>query len=94
MHVDAARAAERRATALFGVTISLNSRHESEQVVPVPDRQRQVGDLDLRDDSPERRLTRFEDRRRSGDTDRFGEVADFERHVDAGSLSDLEGDRL
>ena len=89
VHVDAARAARRRAARLFRVAIALHAGGEAEQVVPVTQRQRQVGDLRLADDGAERRLLRVDERRRRFHADALLERADGEREVEARALARL-----
>ena len=94
VHVDAAGTAERRAAALLGVAVALHARHQRQQIVPVPDRERQVRDLHLRNHRAERRVVGVQQRCRLGDGDGFGEVADRQLDVEASALPDLERDDL
>ena len=90
VHVDAAGAPERRAAALLGVAVALHARHQRQQVVPVPDRERQVGDLHLRDHRAQRRVVSVQQRRGLGNRDRFRELSHRQLDVEARALPDLE----
>jgi hypothetical protein len=54
--VDAAGAAGGGAAGLLGVAVALDAGGEAEQVVPVAQRQRQLGDFGLADHRAQRRL--------------------------------------
>ncbi len=88
--VDAAGAAERRAAALLGVAVALHARHEREQVVPVPDGERQVGHLRVRDDGAERAVVGVQQRGGLLHGDDFVQRAHLEHRVDSRAGADFE----
>ena len=91
MDVDAAGAAGGSGARLLGIAIALNTGGEAEQVVPVPQRERQARDLRLTDDGAERGLLGVDQRRHRFDGDVLLEPADGECEVESRALAGIEG---
>ena len=72
----------------------MDARHECEQIVPVPDRQRQIGDLRLGNHRAERRVAGAEQRRRLRNRHGFGERTDRQFDVEPGPLPHFQRDGL
>ena len=94
MDADAAGAAGVGRAGLLGVAITLDAGNGEQQVVPVADSQRQVGDLAARHDGVERRCLRVEQRRRGLHGHGFGDAAGRQRQVDAAALAGGQHDQL
>jgi len=94
VHVDAAGPARRRAARLFRVAIALHARNHREQVVPVADRQRQLGHFLAVHHRAERGRVRGDERCDALDLDRLANRPDGQRQVEARTGADHELDGL
>src|SRR5262245_26519128 len=90
MHIGAACASVRRTTALFRVTISLDSRNAPEKVIPIAGTQRCLTDHVIFNDTAGRRFLNAESRRNCYYTDALSYPADFQSEIKPGLLANFK----
>src|SRR5919197_1306474 len=92
MDIDATGTAARRSPALLRVAVTLDTGNQSQQVVPITDAQRQVGNQTVFDNRARHRVLRGKQRGGGGDGNRFGGSTDRCLEIEPGALAKVETD--